>query len=41
MIDIWLIFTLAIPFAEVISHTLMDVYRVKIEDTKTTIAIGI
>ncbi len=32
MIDLWLIFTLSIPFAEVVLHTIMDVCRKNIED---------
>ena len=30
MVDVWLIFTLSLPFIEVILHTIMDVMRSKI-----------
>ena len=31
MIDLWLIFALSIPFAEVLIHTIMDIQRTQIE----------
>ena len=32
MVDVWLIFTLSLPFIEVILHTIMDVMRSKINN---------
>ena len=32
MVDIWLIFTLSLPFIEVIFHTIMDVMRSRINN---------
>ena len=34
MVDVWLIFTLSLPFIEVILHTIMDVMRSKISNNE-------
>lgn len=36
MIDAWLLATLAIPFAEVVLHTIMDHYRQLIDEKSNT-----
>ena len=34
MVDVWLIFTLSLPFIEVILHTIMDVMRSRISNNE-------